>query len=41
MLGLGKWKGLLSHILDNQTPKTMREEDDRPDGLIFLISFVD
>ena len=30
-----------THILDNQTSKTVGEEDDRPGGLIFLIPFVD
>ena len=38
---MGNGRGVLSHILHNQTSKAMREEDDRPDGLIFLIPFVD
>ena len=36
-----KTETVLSHILHNQTSKAMGEEDDRPAGLISLISFVD
>ena len=38
----GKLKSnFFTHILHNQTSKAMREEDDGPDGLIFLIPLID